>query len=193
MSLTDVLLEPILDSFQSRLTTQAALIKSQLGAQWQKELENCPTTTWQAALPGNLILCCMVDTMIVLARVMPTPSAYIPNVLRSTAFYDANTIRSACTWYLPRQAAVHTQIKALLAADSSPKENSIAFLQLSLMDVIETGMWSVTDTVGEGLDMLAGTARHTARFMGSAAQGGLSTWNGLRWGAVHEVRQGLFD
>lgn len=186
-------MEPILDSFQSRLTAHAALIKSQLGGPWQKQLDKCPTTMWQAALPGNLILYCMVDTMIVLARVMPKPSAYIPNALRRTTAYDANTIRSACTWYLPRQAAVHTQIKALLATNSSPKENSIAFLQLALMDVIETGMWSRIDSVGEGLDMVAGTVRDSARLVGSFAQGGLATLSGLKWGTAHEVRRGLFS
>lgn len=192
MLLTDVLMEPILDSFQSRLTAHAALIKSQLGGPWQKELDKCPTTMWQATLPGNLILYCMVDTMIVLARVMPKPSAYIPNALRRTAAYDANTIRSACTWYLPRQAAVHTQIKALLATNSSPKENSIAFLQLALMDVIETGMWSTSDTIEGGLDIVAGTVRDTARFVGLVAQGSASTLYGLKWGGIHEVRRGLF-
>lgn len=192
MSLTDVLMEPILDSFQSGLMPHAAVIKSQLGAPWQKELDKCPATMWQTSLPGNLILYCMVDTMIVLARVMPKPSTYIPNALRWTTAYNANTIRSACTWYLPRQTAVHTRIKALLATDSSPKENSIAFLQLALMDVIETGMWSKTDTVEGGLDTVAGTVRDTARYVGSVALGASSAANGIKFGSFHEIRRGLF-
>lgn len=185
-------MEPILDRFRSQLTTHATLIKSQLRRPWKTELDKCPTTMWQADLPGNLILYCMVDTMIVLARVMPKSSFYTPVAFRSTAEYNANTIRSACTWYLPRQAGIHTQIKALLESDWSPKENSIAFLQLALMHVIESGIRSRVDNTDEGLEMLSGAARDLTRFMGSVTQDGLSTFTGITWGGVHEVRRGLF-
>lgn len=192
MLLSEILMRQIFDSFQSGLTSHTRLIQSRLGTPWQRQLDQCPTTMWQKTLPVNLILCCMVDTMIVLSRVMTRWSRLTGPLYRRRS-YTASEIELACSWYLQKQAAIHTRIGALLAKDGSPKEKSIATLHIELVEVIEFGLRSMSDDLTDITSSVAGVARDVGRGATAAILGGSSVVNGLQWGATQEVRRGVFD
>lgn len=134
----------------------------------------------------------MVDTMIVLSRVMTRWSSLTGPMYRRRS-YNASDIELACSWYLQKRDAVHTRIRGLLESDGSPKEKSIATLQIELAAVIEFGLRSMSDGLVDMTSSVAGVARDVGRGLTGATLGVLTVVGGLTLGATQEVRRSVFD
>lgn len=191
MTLSEVLMEQILDSFNYGFPGDTKLIQSGVGTPWLKELDKFQTTMWDKKIPAHLILFCMVDTMIIMARVMSRGTA-LTRPLRRTRVFHESAIRTACSWYSRKQSAVHTKIRALLASDGSPQDKSMALLQLGLVETIDFGLYSTSDAVGETVDAVVGVGRGIYRGTAAAALSTVTVGSGIVFGLGHEVRRGLF-
>lgn len=187
MKLSAVLMQPVLDIFNMRVTGGADSIRQRAGLRWQKDLDRFPTTLHDAKIPAHLILCCMADTMIIMARTMRSV-----NLLVTTVPLQSSGIEAAWNWYSPRQGAVHKQIADLLAKDSPTTETSMAILQLGLIDAIETGFATGSTILGDTKDALVGAGVGLFRGVTSAAVGTAKVTTGLGFGLLHEGRRNLF-
>lgn len=190
MTLPEVLMDQILRSFNIRFPGDAKLIQSQVGSTWMKGLKGFPKTMWDTNIPANLILCCMVDTMVILARVM-SRGTFITRPARRTKALQERATRSACAWYKRKQEEVHTRITALLDNKYLPLNGSMALFQLGLIEIVDFGLASRSDVVEETADAIVGLGRDVVRGTVSAGLSTLTVGTGLLFGLGHEVRRGL--
>lgn len=137
-----ILMEPILIAFNMRFSGDDALIHSRIGGPWSG-LDKNESGLLDATVAADLVLMCMVDTIIVTIYAL----AHQQISGRAKAVTDdaqplcSADIEQACAWYTAatdnRQTATHTKIKSLLSKDWSPKEKSIANFQMQLIEVVE--------------------------------------------------------
>lgn len=148
-----VLMAPILETFNVRFPNDDTLIQSKIGAPWS-DLDKYSTTPglWDKAIPGSLVLLCMVDTILVMARALSRQSIFERPLAGLGLAGPLNTaaIELACAWYVfgpsSRQKAVHSRILSILSEqDWSPKDKSMASLQMKIVDTVEFGLDSVED------------------------------------------------
>lgn len=191
MTLSAVLIEPILDSFNFGFAGDTKLIQSRSGTPWMKELDAFKTSMWDIHLPAHLILYCMVDTMVIMARVM-TRGTNLTNPLRRTRALHEAAMETACTWYNLKQVAVHTRIRALLDKKGLPVDGSMALFQLALIETIDFGLSSTSDIVGESVDAVVAIGRNVSRGAFSATLSAATVGSGIVFGLAHEVRRGMF-
>ncbi|CCX12339.1 Similar to hypothetical protein SNOG_14395 [Phaeosphaeria nodorum SN15]; acc. no. XP_001804583 [Pyronema omphalodes CBS 100304] len=143
MPLSLLLLEPVMTTFSMGFSGDAELIKSRVGAPWAA-LDKHTAGLCDKSLPGDLILISMLDTIMVMTYAIShreNPKNWKGEALPLTAA----DVEKACTWYTTPakagqetgQAALHRLVKELLAADGSPKDKSIANLQMKIIEVVE--------------------------------------------------------
>lgn len=181
--LSEVLMQPILDIFNMKVPGGANLIQSRVGTPWKKDLDAFPMTLWDKKIPGDLILCCMVDTIIIMAR---SSILARPRSLRSA------DIESACTWYIPKQSAVHTRIRTLLTKDWLPVDKSMAVLQLGAIETIEFGLSTGSTLLEDAKDVVIGAGLSAVRGAASRTVNTLNVGSGIVFGTAHEIRRGFF-
>lgn len=191
MKLSEVLMEQILDSFNYGYPGDAKLIQSGVGTPWMKELDKYQTTMWDKKIPAHLILFCMVDTMIIMARIMSRGTALTRPLRRTRALHES-AIRTACSWYSQKQSIVHTRIKALLTNDGSPMDKSMALFQLGLIETIDFGLSSSSDAIEETVDALVGVGRNIYRGAAATSLSAVTIGSGIVFGLGHELRRNLF-
>ncbi|KAH8148110.1 uncharacterized protein LAJ45_07874 [Morchella importuna] len=143
--LSRLLMRPVLDSFNMRFPGDDALIQSLLSKSW-RDLDSYPANLWDKNIPGDLILMCMLDTIIIMARAfnhtqIRQPLGAIAQPLNTIA------LQLACTWYtlvtLNKQKAMHSRIKSMLSEkDWSPKDISMGSLQMKVIEAVEVGLES---------------------------------------------------
>lgn len=187
MTLPDVLMDQTLRSFNIQFPGNAKLIQREIGSPWVTGLEGCLKSMWDKKIPAHLILSCMVDTMIVQARVMSQGRP-----ARDNQASHERAVRAACTWYKPKQADIHTRINSLLDGDRLPLNKSIAHLQLGLIEIIDIGLTSTTDTVIAGVDAGVGFARGAVRGAVSVTLSTATVATGLLFGLGHKFRRDFF-
>lgn len=189
-------MEPVLECFNVRFRGDDALIQSKIGNPWS-DLDKYAATPglWDKAIPGGLILLCMVDTILVMARALsrqsildkPLAGLGVAQPLNSAA------IELACTWYtLGRQKAVHSRVISILSEqDWSPKDKSMASLQMKLIETVQFGLEIVEDFL-EGIQTnVLGGAKKTVVAVGTGV-GTAGTGIGAGIGAgIGSVRRGF--
>lgn len=162
MTLSAILMEPVLATFNIRFSGDTALIKSKIGGPWAA-LDKYKTNLWDATLPGDLILICMLDTILVMTHSL-CHQQIGGKVKLSTDHARplcAADIEASCAWYTaPKhnvQIETHTRIRSLLAKDWSPKDKSLAHMQMKVIETVElqSGIAvNATSIVGEALKYL---------------------------------------
>lgn len=137
-----MLMVPVLESFNVRFAGDAALIKSLIGRPWDA-IDQYMNGLWDDTLPADLILACMLDTVLIMAYALLHQE--IDGRLKSRRDnaqpLSASDIKNGCEWYTTpkenRQAVTHAKIKELLAEDGSPKDSSIANFQMKIIETVE--------------------------------------------------------
>lgn len=156
MKLSATIMEPVLAAFNIRFPGDTALIQSKLGGPWSS-LDKYKSSLWDATLPGDLILMCMLDTIIVMTHALchQQIAGKEKSVTDHARPLCAADIETACAWYtapkLNIQMETHTTIRSLLAKDWSPEDKSLANLQMKVIQTVElkTGIAeSATTTLG---------------------------------------------
>lgn len=139
MKLTNMIMEPILSTFNMRFERDDELIIAEIGKPWNA-LDNCRNGLCDAVVPGDLIMLCTLDTILVMARALKhTHDDHETEEERQTAVAITEAdIKSACQWYRgSAQAETHAKIQHLLTADGEPKDNSIANFQMKVIEIVE--------------------------------------------------------
>lgn len=138
--LSRMLMEPILATFNMRFSGDDELIQSKLGREWNV-LDKYKSSLLDPLIPGDMILICMVDTIIVLNYAISHQrisgrAKTADDIACSLCSAD---IDKACTWYTEnKQSATHTRIRSLLSGeDWSPKDKSMSGLQMGLIETVE--------------------------------------------------------
>lgn len=144
-------MEPILETFNVRFPGDEKLIQSIIGAPWS-ELDKYTSNLWDKSIPGNLILLCMVDTILVMARAFYSQLGFDKVVISIAQPLSSAALQLACTWYIlgreSRQKAVHSRIRSILSEqDWSPKDKSMASLQMQLIEAVELGLETAQDFI----------------------------------------------
>lgn len=162
MLLSAILMEPVLATFNIRFSGDAALIQSKIGSPWAS-LDKYKSGLWDATLPGDLILICMLDTIMVMTHALSHQQ--IGGKLKLATDHArplcAADIETACAWYTaPKhnvQVETHAKIRSLLAKDFSPKDKCLANLQMKVIETVElqSGIAvNATSALGEALKYL---------------------------------------
>lgn len=138
--LSRMLMEPVLATFNMRFSGDDELIQSRIGREWSG-LDRYRSGLWDQMVPGDLILICMVDTIIVLTYAFSHQrvSGWARTASDVAWSLCSADIEQACAWYTgTKQIATHTRIRSLLSAgDWSPKDKSMASLQMGLIETVE--------------------------------------------------------
>jgi hypothetical protein len=170
MKLSMMLMEPILVSFNIRFTGDATLIQSLVGTPWDA-IDQYMNGLWDDSLPADLILTCMLDTILIMAYALlhQRINGKLKSRKDNAQPLSASDIEKACEWYTTqkenRQAETHAKIKELLAENGSPKDSSIANLQMKIIETVELQ----SDTAGEDLLYSAVMKGTTAVMKGTTA------------------------
>lgn len=170
MKMSMMLMEPVLVSFNVRFAGDAALIQSLIGTPWDA-IDQYMNGLWDDSLPADLILTCMLDTILIMSyALLHQQIGGKPKSRKDNAQpLSASDIKNACEWYTTpkenRQAVTRAKIKELLAEDGSPKDSSIANLQMKVIETVELQ----SDTVKEDLLTSAVMKGTTAVVKGTTA------------------------
>lgn len=175
VSLSQELMAPVLDVFNLRDTAAAETIRARIGAPWRDVLDKFANTLWHRDIPPHAVLCCVLDTTIVAARAMARRSS----------------VESACAWYKLTQGAVHVRLARLLAEDGSPREASVAWLQIGLAETLEWALASGDGVAGVLVEALVGAGRSAYRGAAGAVLGTVTVGFGVVFGVGHELRRGV--
>lgn len=140
MSLSTLLMEPVLATFGMRFSGDSELIKSRIGSPWVG-LDKYTSGICDTSLPSYLLLICMLDTILVMTYAV----AHRDNSRNEALPVTVAEVEKACTWYtVPQkkgqgatQGSLHKQVQELLQPDGYPKEKSIAHLQMKTIAVVE--------------------------------------------------------
>lgn len=179
--LSHVLMHAVLDCFNMRVPRDAEIIRARLGAPWVGALAPFPVTLWDRGIPPAPLLCCMLDTMVVVSRAMTRRGDV-----------SAPGIEAACAWYKLKQAGVHARVAtALLAPDGAPRDGSLAALQVAFAETVElalgTGDWAISEAVGAAV----GAGRAAVGGVAAGLLGAVTLGSGIAWGVGNELRRGL--
>lgn len=173
--LSQELMAPVLDVFNLLDTSAAETIRARIGAPWRDALDEFPRSLWHRDIPPHAVLCCMLDTTVVAARAMARRSS----------------VESACAWYKLTQGAVHTRLAGLLAADGSPRDGSVAWLQIELAETLEWALASGDGVAGVLVDALVGVGRSAYRGVAGVVLGSVTVGFGVVFGVGNEVRRSV--
>lgn len=140
--LSAMLMEPVLATFNMRFSGDSALIQSKIGGSWGS-LDKHKSGLWDVTLPGDLVLVCMLDTIIIMTHALS--HQYISGKAKTSNDnsqpLSAADIENACAWYTApkenRQIETHARIRSLLARDWSPKDKSVTNLQMKVIETVE--------------------------------------------------------
>lgn len=199
-------MEPILECFNVRFPGDDTLIQSKIGGPWA-ELDKYAVTPglWDKTIPATLILLCMVDTILVMARGLSRQSIFEKPLAGLGLAQPLNSaaIELACTWYAlgpnNRQKAVHARIKSILSEqDWSPKDKSMASLQMKVVETVEFGLENVEDFLENIQGAVVGGAKKVVAGVGStigagigAGIGGIGAGIGGIGAGIGAVRRGF--
>ena len=140
MSLSTLLMEPVLATFSIGFSGDSELIKSRIGGPWVG-LDKHTSGIRDTSLSSYLLLICMLDTIIVMTYAMAHRDK-----LKNEALLVTNAeVEKACTWYAVAhktgqatiQKSLHKQVQELLQPDGYPKEKSVAHLQMKTIAIVE--------------------------------------------------------
>lgn len=162
MKMSMMLMEPVLESFNLRFAGDAELIQSLIGTPWNV-IDRYTNGLCDDSLPADLILTCMLDTIFIMAYALSHQRR------GGTAQpLSESDIKKACERYTRpnenRQAVAHAKIKELLAEDGSPRDSSIANLQMKIIETVELQSGTTEDLLS--LAVMKGT---TAAMKGTTA------------------------
>lgn len=178
--LSDVLVLAVLDCFNMRVPGDAETIRDRLGAPWVSALAPFPATLLDRGIPPAALLCCMLDTMVVVTRAMARRGGVTPA-----------GIEAACAWYKLRQPDVHARVAGLLAADGAPRDGSLAVVQLLFAEAVEGalggGGWSIGGVVGGTV----GVGKAAWRVAAAGLLGAVTIGSGIVFGVGNELRRGV--
>lgn len=192
-------MEPILECFNVRFPGDDALIQSKIGGPWA-DLDKYAATPglWDKKIPANLVLLCMVDTILVMARGLSRQSIFEKPLAGLGLAQPLNSaaIELACTWYAlgpnNRQKAVHSRIKSILSEqDWSPKDKSMASLQMKLIETVEFGLENVEDFLENIQGAVVGGAKKAVIGVGSSIGAGIGAGIGGIGAGIGAVRRGF--
>jgi hypothetical protein len=133
-------MEPVLATFSMGFTGDAELIQSRIGASWQA-LDKYKSGLWDTSLPGDLILICMLDTVIVMTHAVSHQEG-AKSAKEEACALSSENVEKACAWYTKdspesAQVALHKAVQELLASDGTPKDGSVANLQMKIIEAVE--------------------------------------------------------
>ncbi|TGZ80739.1 hypothetical protein EX30DRAFT_364382 [Ascodesmis nigricans] len=140
MNLTHMLMEPILSTFNIRFKGDTDLIISEIGDAW-KDLNNADNNLCHPTVDGKLILLCTLDTIMVMTRALThnSDSNETEEEKTTASALTEEDIKRASRWYKgSKQKETHTRICELLTAEGTPKDNSIATLQMKVIEIVES-------------------------------------------------------
>jgi len=144
MSLADILIEPIVTTFNMARRKDAEVIKPRISAPW-KSLDNFTKGLRDPEVPGDLILICMLDIIIIMTHAVTHPTR--PKNWKGEAFQiSTGDMERACTWFAtpPKagqpsiQDKMHQRVKDLLDAQGYPRSGSIASLQMKVIEIVDS-------------------------------------------------------
>lgn len=196
---SQILMEPVLECFNVRFSGDDTLIKSKIGGPW-KDLDKYASTPglWDKTIPASLILLCMVDTILVMARGLSRQSIFEKPLAGLGLAQPLNSaaIELACAWYTlgpnSRQSAVHSRILSILSEqDWSPKDKSMASLQMKCIDTVEFGLESVEDFLENIQGAVVGGAKKAVLGVGSTIGSGIGAGIGGIGAGIGSVRRGF--
>lgn len=181
-TLTQILMEPVLETFNVRFPNDDTMIRSKIGSPWS-DLDKYAAKPglWDKKIPGSMILLCMVDTILVMARALSRQSIFEKPLagLGLAGPLNSAAIELACAWYVfganSTQKAVHLRILSILSEqDWSPKDKSMASLQMRLVDTVEFGSESVGDFLENIQGAVVGGTKKVVVGVGSSIGAGIS-------------------
>lgn len=142
MKLSAIIMEPVLSTFNLRFADDTNKIKTKIGSAWSS-LDQYKPSLWDKSIPGDLILMCALDTIIIMTHAL-THQQIAGKGKTATDHARALTeadIDNACLWYTaPKQniqTETHARIRTLLAPDFSPIDKSLANLQMKVIETVE--------------------------------------------------------
>lgn len=142
MKLTNMLMEPILSTFNIRFEGDTDLIISEIGEAWKSldNSDNSHSRLCDPAVRGDLILLCTLDTILIMTRAL-THNHGGDDTTEEEPTVSALTeddIKKASEWYRgAKQTTTHTMVRDLLTVDGKPKDKSIAALQMNIIETVE--------------------------------------------------------
>ncbi|KAF8453365.1 hypothetical protein BGX38DRAFT_1178324 [Terfezia claveryi] len=140
VSLSTLLMEPVLATFSMGFSGDSELIKRHIGSSWV-DLDKHTSGICDTSLPSYLLLICMLDTIIVMTHAVAHRDKSKNEALPVTHA----EIEQACTWYAVAhklgqetiQKSLHKQVHELLQPDGYPKDKSVAHLQMKTIAIVE--------------------------------------------------------
>lgn len=171
-----VLMEPVLATFNVRFSGDADIIEKSMGDAWE-ELEGHTEGLWDATLKGGEVLCCMLDTVVVLTHALTHQTEEVAKALTK------KDLEEACAWYKPKQADTHKKVWEMLDDEGRPKDaGSISNLQMRVVAEVKR--------LGENAEGATATAKVVAA--AGAAVGAVGGAVGGAAGAATGAVKGLF-
>lgn len=152
--LSNLLLAPILDTFNMGFPEDVELIKTRLSKPWI-ELDGHNTGLQDKKLPGYLILMCMIDTVVVMTyalahREAPKKTGYLAygsalvgnGTEHGSRVVTKEELSKACDWYTNtkdnKQEQLHKTIRDLVDEEGEPKDShSITNIQMKIIETVE--------------------------------------------------------